>query len=135
MAPDPRERAPLAEVVEWCRRRLDADAGPAVWREVIGVEATVPGPVRVHVAPSTTAGTLWLGRARRRTPGRSTALIAAVAVTAGALVLTGLTWLAGDRFGFGARAAGTHPSTLGPTTPARSALSPTRTPPTGGRFP
>ncbi|MEU7296758.1 serine/threonine-protein kinase [Streptomyces exfoliatus] len=139
MAPDPRERATLAEVVEWCRRRLDTDAdagaGPAVWREVIGPGATVPGPVREPVAPSTATGTLWLGRARRRAPGRRTALITAVAVTAGALVLTGLTWLAGDRFGLGERAAGTHASPSGPTKPVPSTVSPTRTPPTAGGSP
>ncbi|MFE9138879.1 serine/threonine-protein kinase [Streptomyces sp. NPDC007355] len=137
MAPDPRERATLAEVIAWCRRRLDTDAGtgPAVWREVIGPEAAVPDPVHGPVAPSTAAGTLRLGRARRRTPGRRTALITAVAVTAGALILTGLTWLAADRFGLGERAAGTPPSTIAPTMPARSAVSPTRTLPTAGGSP
>ncbi|MFI0989209.1 serine/threonine-protein kinase [Streptomyces exfoliatus] len=129
LAADPRERATLAEVVEWCRRRLDTDAdagaGPAVWREVIGSEATVPGPVSDPVDPSTAGATLLLGHARRRAPGRRTALITAVAVTAGALVLTGLTWLAGDRFGLGERAADTRTSTPGPTKPARSTVSPT----------
>ncbi|MEV6250524.1 serine/threonine-protein kinase [Streptomyces sp. NPDC051742] len=139
-APDPRERATLAEVVEWCRRRLEdtdaeAGAGPAVWREVIGSEATVPDPVRDPVAPSTAGATLLLGRARRRAPGRRTALITAVAVTAGVLALTGLTWLAGDRFGLGERAEDTHASTPGPTKPARSTVSPTPTPPTAGGSP
>ncbi|MEU7581471.1 serine/threonine-protein kinase [Streptomyces sp. NPDC041068] len=49
MAADPAERATLAEIVEWCRQRLggaaDAGAGPAVWREAMGPEVTVPPPV------------------------------------------------------------------------------------------
>lgn len=49
LAADPAERATPAEVVEWCRQRLGADAdaggGPAVWREVTGPEAVVPAPV------------------------------------------------------------------------------------------
>ncbi|MFJ8820389.1 serine/threonine-protein kinase [Streptomyces sp. NPDC102467] len=52
MAPDPADRATLAEIVEWCRERLgrDADAG-AVWREVTGPEITVPSPVRAVETP------------------------------------------------------------------------------------
>ncbi|QGV81960.1 serine/threonine-protein kinase [Streptomyces ficellus] len=136
LATDPGERATLAEVVEWCRRQLDADAdadaadadtgtgartgadagaGPAVWREVTGPEAAVPQPVPTPVDPSTAAPTLLLSPARRRATRRRTALITVAAVTAGALVLTGLTWLAGDRFGLRERAAGAPASTPGPT--------------------
>ncbi|MFJ4325903.1 serine/threonine-protein kinase [Streptomyces tricolor] len=49
LAADPAERATPAEIVEWCRQRLGADAdaggGPAVWREITGPEVVVPGPV------------------------------------------------------------------------------------------
>ncbi|MEU0273349.1 protein kinase [Streptomyces sp. NPDC006307] len=137
LAPDPGDRATPAEIVEWCRRQLDADAGagtgggPAVWREVTGPEATVPGPVRTPVAPSTAPLTLSLRPARRSPPGRRrTALITAAAVTAGALVLSGLTWLAGDRFGLGERAADTPASTPGPVKSARSTAPPSSAPPT-----
>ncbi|MFE2016989.1 serine/threonine-protein kinase [Streptomyces sp. NPDC059499] len=48
LAADPAERATPAEVVEWCRNRLGADAdaggGPAVWREITGPEPVVPAP-------------------------------------------------------------------------------------------
>ncbi|MER7109839.1 serine/threonine-protein kinase [Streptomyces sp. NPDC000229] len=138
LAHDPGERATLAEVVEWCRRRLDtdadADAGPAVWREVRGPEATVPDPVRTPVAPSTAATTLLLSPARWA-PGQRPALITAAAVTAGALVLTGLTWLGGHRFGLGEGAADTPASAPGPTKSARSTAPPSSTPPTAGGSP
>ncbi|MFJ8648464.1 serine/threonine-protein kinase [Streptomyces sp. NPDC093546] len=138
LAPDPGDRATPAEVVESCRRQLDADAGagPAVWREVTGPEATVPGPVRTPVArtpvaPSTAPLTLSVRPARRSAPARRrTALITAAAVTAGALVLSGLTWLAGDRFGLGERAPETSASTPGPVKSARSTAPPPSAPPT-----
>ncbi|ANB04073.1 serine/threonine protein kinase [Streptomyces ambofaciens] len=140
LAPDPRERATPAEVVEWCRERLGADAdagaGPAVWREVTGPEASVPDPVRTPVDPSTAASTLLLGPARRRVPrGRRAALIAGGAVAAGALVLTGWTWFAGDRFGLGERAADNSPSAPAPTHSARSTASPSSTPQAVGASP
>ncbi|MFG2358386.1 serine/threonine-protein kinase [Streptomyces sp. NPDC048521] len=134
LASDPRERATPAEVVQWCRGRLgvdgDSDAGPAVWNEVTGPEATVPGPARTPVAPSTAAATLSLRPARRRATGRRTALVTAVTVTAGALIWTGLTWFGGDRSGVGKRAAGTPTST-----PARSTASPSRTSPSADASP
>ncbi|WP_405692807.1 serine/threonine-protein kinase [Streptomyces sp. NBC_01185] len=49
LAAEPAERATPAEVVEWCRQRLGAEAdaggGPAVWREVAGPRTVVPAPV------------------------------------------------------------------------------------------
>ncbi|MCG8969308.1 serine/threonine-protein kinase [Streptomyces sp. CL12-4] len=139
LASDPRERATPAEVVQWCRGRLGADAaagaGPAVWNEVTGPEATVPGPARTPVAPSTAAATLSLRPARRRAPGRRTALVTAVTVTAGALLWTGLTWFGGDRSGAGERAADTPTSTPAPTTSARSTASPSRISPAAGDSP
>jgi hypothetical protein len=132
LAPDPRERATLAEVVEWCRQRLDTDAGastgPAVWREVTGPEVTVPAQLPTPLAPLTAAATLSLGRNPRRARGRRTALITA-AVTAGLLVAAGLTWVAtdaGDRIREWAADAPAA-STPGPDKSVRSSA-----PPTGG---
>lgn len=52
LAAEPAERATPAEIVEWCRKRLGAEAGtrggPAVWREVAGPETVAPAPVAVH---------------------------------------------------------------------------------------
>jgi serine/threonine protein kinase len=115
---DPEARPTPAEVVEWCRRRLgrDADAGggPAVWREVTGPEVTVPPPAHqptlAHPMPLPSP-TRWLEPTgpvgtiapmgptlpdQRRTRRRRTALIAAVAVTGGALLLSGLIWTVGE---------------------------------------
>ncbi|MEV1066598.1 serine/threonine-protein kinase [Streptomyces sp. NPDC050263] len=126
LAADPAERVTPAEIVEWCRRRLDGDAedgaGPTVWQEVTGPEVTVPSPVPdptpVHIptlpappsheahrhmtasnamaphampliAPVQSQLTRPDGRSTRR---RRTALLTAAAVTAGALVLSGLAW-------------------------------------------
>ncbi|CAM5480752.1 serine/threonine-protein kinase [Streptomyces avidinii] len=48
LAADPQERATPAEIVAACRQLmgedLDADSGPALWREVTGPEPTVPEP-------------------------------------------------------------------------------------------
>ncbi|WP_055602577.1 serine/threonine-protein kinase [Streptomyces aureus] len=107
LAAAPEERPTPAEVVEWCRRHLgrdaDAGAGPAVWREVTGPEPTVPDPVPdptpVHTLPllpqpwPRPQPTAPDERPSRR---RRTALVTAAAVTAGALLLTGLTWTVMD---------------------------------------
>jgi serine/threonine protein kinase len=60
LAAGPEERAGLAEIVEWCRRRLGADAdagaGPAVWRDVMGPEVALPSPAAfdaTRVPPAT----------------------------------------------------------------------------------
>ncbi|MEU6251155.1 serine/threonine-protein kinase [Streptomyces sp. NPDC047043] len=102
LATDPEERATPAEVVEWCRQQLgrDADAGggPAVWREVTGPEVTVPAPVPhptpVHtmplLAPPQPVGPTVADELRVRR--RRIALVTAVAVSTGALLLTGLVW-------------------------------------------
>ncbi|MFJ8566712.1 serine/threonine-protein kinase [Streptomyces sp. NPDC093514] len=48
LAADPRERATPAEIVASCRQLMgedvDADSGPALWREVTGPEPAVPAP-------------------------------------------------------------------------------------------
>ena len=104
LATDPGERATPAEIVEWCRQRLgrgaDAGAGPAVWREVMGPEVTVPSPVPhptpVHTMPLLPQPQLQrrpqptvpdAGPARRRRTRVFSAL-----VTVGALLSAGLAW-------------------------------------------
>ncbi|MFF9804575.1 serine/threonine-protein kinase [Streptomyces coeruleorubidus] len=141
LAADPQERAGLSEIVEWCRQRLGADAdagaGPAVWRDVMGPEVTVPSPAdldatpvspatldptRVHRQPLvvTQPQTQPPGPQERRARSRRGALITAAALTAGALVLTGLAWTvadAGNRFRDWVAGA---PSTRGPEESGRS---------------
>ncbi|MEU4268711.1 serine/threonine-protein kinase [Streptomyces sp. NPDC026092] len=107
LAADPADRATPAEVVEWCRRHLGPEAGadPAVWREVMGPELAVPGPV----PEPTPVGTLPLvprrdgrpetGPDERRSRRRRTVLVTAVAALAGALLVTGLTWTVTDAVG------------------------------------
>ncbi|MFG2648811.1 serine/threonine-protein kinase [Streptomyces sp. NPDC048436] len=102
LAADPAERATLAEIVEWCRQRLGADAsagaGPTVWREVAGPEVAVPAPVPdptpVHPLPMFAPPRPTVPE-EPRSRRRRAALITA-AVTAGALALTGLTWTVMD---------------------------------------
>ncbi|MEV3968518.1 serine/threonine-protein kinase [Streptomyces sp. NPDC050698] len=111
LAANPKDRADLAEIVDWCRQRLgpgaDAGAGPAVWRDVMGPEPTVPSPLptptRVMPEPLVVTEPQRLpgGPGQRRTRRRRTALITAAAVTAGVVALGGLLWTvqdAGDRF-------------------------------------
>ncbi|GHF28428.1 serine/threonine-protein kinase [Streptomyces griseoluteus] len=53
LAADPKERATLADIVQWCGERVaqgpDGGTGSSVWREIRGSELTVPAPL----APST----------------------------------------------------------------------------------
>ncbi|MGW4818784.1 serine/threonine-protein kinase [Streptomyces sp. NPDC004227] len=145
LAADPEERVTPAEVVEWCRQRLgkDADAGggPAVWREIAGPEVTVPPPVPNPTPAYTLPSVGWpqpagpfpqaawprppmpLNPEEQRTRRRRTALIAITSVTAGALLLTGLTWTAMNAVnGLRHRAEATS-SPPGPTASARSSAS------------
>jgi hypothetical protein len=128
LAADPRDRADLAEIVDWCRQLLgtDAGAGPAVWRDVMGPEPTVPSPpptpTRVLPQPLvvTQPQTLPTGPGERRARRRRSALLTTAAVAAGALVLTGLAWSVADAGSrFGAWVAGA-PSTPGPKESGRS---------------
>ncbi|MFD5479842.1 serine/threonine-protein kinase [Streptomyces hawaiiensis] len=149
LAAAPGDRAGLAEIVEWCRQRLGADAdagaGPAVWRDVMGPEVTVPAPVptptRVLPQPLvvTQPRSLPAGPGERRARRRRTALVTGAALVAGALVLTGLAGMvadAGNRFGDWVAGA---PSTPGPDKDGRSSGSgagaPSSTPASGGRTP
>lgn len=113
LAADPAERATPAEIVEWCRKRLGADAegggGPAVWREVTGPEVMVPAPVpeptQVHTMPFATmpqqpvpwappmTPTMPMTPEERKARRRRTALITTAALAAGGLVLSGTAWL------------------------------------------
>ncbi|MFF7788522.1 protein kinase [Streptomyces sp. NPDC007991] len=142
LAAAPEERAALAEIVERCRQGLgtdaDAGAGPAVWRDVMGPEVTVPSPADLDatwVSPAPLDPTrvqrqpLVVTQPQTRPPGpqegrarrRRTALITTGAVTAGALVLTGLVWTVADAGnGFRDWVAGA-PSTPGPEKSGRSA--------------
>ncbi|MFE1440552.1 serine/threonine-protein kinase [Streptomyces sp. NPDC058739] len=107
LAPDPRERATLAEVLGWCREQLGADAdagaGPAVWREVAGrpdmaLQAPVPAPTLRLPRPP------WFR-------GRRAAMVSAAAVTAAALLTTGLAWVTSDAgAGFRDWVAGASPA-------------------------
>ncbi|MGX1909456.1 serine/threonine-protein kinase [Streptomyces phaeochromogenes] len=104
LAADPGERATPAEIVEWCRQRLgrdaDAGAGPAVWREVMGPEVTVPSPVP-HPTPVHTMPLLQQPQLQRRPQPtvpderrarRRRTRMLAVVVTVGSLLSAGVAW-------------------------------------------
>ncbi|MFD9979640.1 serine/threonine-protein kinase [Streptomyces massasporeus] len=130
LAAAPEERATPAEIVDWCRQRLGADAdagaGPAVWRDVMGpgVVAPSPLPTPTRVLPQPLVVTqpqpLPTVPVERRARRRRTALITAAAVTAGVVALGGLLWTvqdAGNRFRDWVAGA---PSTPGPRESGRS---------------
>lgn len=60
LATEPAERATPAEILAWCRAYLGEEAtaggGPAVWREVAGLEEEVPEPVARPAAAGATSG-------------------------------------------------------------------------------
>ncbi|MEU8027698.1 serine/threonine-protein kinase [Streptomyces sp. NPDC049099] len=136
LAADPAERATAAEVVEWCRQRLGADAdaggGPAVWREITGPEVVVPAPLPdpTPVSPQPLIGyprspagwpqpTADQRKARRRRAG----LITAAGVAGGALLVAALAWFVMDAKDrpVGRGTAGSRTSATGPA--ARSSAS------------
>ncbi|MEV5603389.1 serine/threonine-protein kinase [Streptomyces sp. NPDC052299] len=105
LAADPAERPTPAEIVEWCRQRLGAEAGadgaPAVWREIGGPEVAVPAPVPestpVRPDPWAAPPPAPVDRGVRR---RRVALVSAVGVVSALLVL-GLAWRAMGPMGGG----------------------------------
>ncbi|MCX5410551.1 serine/threonine-protein kinase [Streptomyces sp. NBC_00059] len=129
LAAEPTERATPAEIVEWCRQRLGAEAGtsggPAVWQEVAGPETVAPVPVPdptpalpqqptlTPTAATASAPLLpppypqpqfgWpkkqLTAQERRTRRRRTALITAAGVTGGLLLVVALAWTLTDAIG------------------------------------
>ncbi|MGW0784262.1 serine/threonine-protein kinase [Streptomyces sp. NPDC002913] len=129
LAAEPAERATPAEIVEWCRQRLGAEAGtsggPAVWQEVAGPETVAPVPVPdptpalpqqptlTPTAATASAPLLpppypqpqfgWpkkqLTAQERRTRRRRTALITAAGVTGGLLLVVALAWTLTDAIG------------------------------------
>lgn len=121
LAADPAERATAAEVVEWCRQRLGADAdgggGPAVWREIAGPEVAVPAPVPEPTPaypqplvgyPQPPAGWPQPTPEERRARRRRAALISVAGVAGGALLVALLAWTVMDargRAGGGTRRA------------------------------
>ncbi|KMS92986.1 serine/threonine protein kinase [Streptomyces regensis] len=142
LAADPAQRATPAEIVEWCRQRLgaDADAGgePAVWREITGPEVAVPGPVpeptpaypRPPVPATTSAhpqqpliapvGWPQPTPEQRKGRRRRAALISVAGVAGGALLVALLAWSVMDAKG---RLAGRDTSGSGTSATAPSARS------------
>lgn len=126
LAADPAERATPAEIVEWCRRRLgaEADAGgaPAVWREISGPEVAVPPPVPdptpvqpqpLIAPPHPPAGLPRPTRAGGQVGRRRTARIMVIGSAVGALLLTVLAWRVMD-----AEGRNDHRDTAGPSASA-----------------
>ncbi|MEU2022095.1 serine/threonine-protein kinase [Streptomyces sp. NPDC016469] len=97
LAADPAERPAPAEIAEWCRQRLgaeaDADGAPAVWGEIGGREVTVPPPVRestlVRTDPWAAPPPRPVDPAERGARRRRVALASAVGLV-GALLALGL---------------------------------------------
>ncbi|WP_225825919.1 serine/threonine-protein kinase [Streptomyces naphthomycinicus] len=143
LAADPAERATPAEIVEWCRQRLGADAdaggGPAVWREIIGPEIVIPAPVPeptpAHPRPPVPAATApypppqygWPQPTpeQRKARRRRTALITAAGVAGGALLVAATVWSLMDARGRldGRDTAGSRTSATGPAGHSSSSAS------------
>ncbi|MFJ1568754.1 serine/threonine-protein kinase [Streptomyces erythrochromogenes] len=85
LATEPEERATPAEILAWCRAYLGEEAtaggGPAVWREVAGLEEEVPEPVARPAAAGTTSASDTSGGAASKdaAPGGAGHLTAAPA--------------------------------------------------------
>lgn len=126
LAADPADRATPAEVVEWCRQRLGADAdgggAPAVWREISGPDVVVPPPVPDPTPvrpqpligyPQPPAGSRRPKRAEGKGRRRRTARIMVVGAVGGVLLLTALAWRVMD-----AQSRGDHRYSAGPSASA-----------------
>ncbi|MFD8296045.1 serine/threonine-protein kinase [Streptomyces bauhiniae] len=147
LAADPKERATLADVVQWCRERMGPDPevgeGPSVWREIRGAELTVPAPLApsTRMLPPTSAHWPYAPPpAEPMSRGTRVALIAgALAAVTSLALLGGLGWAALGSAGSdgstatgsqrpGPGASGTHSSgssTVGDAVEASSRPSPT----------
>lgn len=112
LAADPAERATPAEVVEWCRQRLGAEAGagggPAAWREITGPEVAVPAPVPAPTPaypqplvtyPQPPTGWPQPTPEERTARRRRAALISVAGVLGGALLVALLAWSVMDAQG------------------------------------
>jgi serine/threonine protein kinase len=112
LAADPAQRATPAQIVEWCRQRLGADAqaggAPAVWADITGPEVVVPGPAPEPTPvlpqplvgyPRPPAGWPQPAPEQRKARRRRTALITAAGVVGGALVVAALAWAVMDAKG------------------------------------
>ncbi|MEV5730983.1 serine/threonine-protein kinase [Streptomyces pharetrae] len=137
---DPVERPTPAEVVEWCRQRLEADSdaggAPVVWQDIAGPEVTVPAPVP---EPTAVIGQPLIGapqppagrptREDRKARRRRISLVTSAGVTGGALLLAALAWTVMDgKGGLGHRgAADATTSATGPA--AGSSASPSASAP------
>ncbi|MFI8814098.1 MULTISPECIES: serine/threonine-protein kinase [unclassified Streptomyces] len=126
LAADPADRATPAEVVEWCRQRLGADAdgggAPAVWREISGPDVVVPPPVPDPTPvqpqpligyPQPPAGSRRPTQAEGKGRRRRTARIMVVGAVGGVLLLTALAWRVMD-----AQSRGDHRDSAGPSASA-----------------
>ncbi|MFJ3659423.1 protein kinase [Streptomyces sp. NPDC090119] len=112
LAADPKERATLADVVQWCRERIGPDPeggeGPSVWREIRGAEPTVPVPLgpSTRMLPPTSAH--WPYAPPPAEPMSRRTRVALIAGALGAVVslalVGGLVWAA-------LGSAGSHGST------------------------
>ncbi|KOG72861.1 serine/threonine protein kinase [Streptomyces antibioticus] len=147
LAADPAERATPAEVVEWCRQRLGAEAdaggGPAVWREVTGPEVAVPAPVPeptpAYAQPPVPAPTSpypqqpliapvgWPQPTpeQRKARRRRAALISVAGVAGGALLVALLAWSVMDAKGrtSGRNTAGSRTSAMASAPQSSSSAS------------
>ncbi|MFC8666027.1 serine/threonine-protein kinase [Streptomyces sp. NPDC057199] len=135
LAADPGQRATPAEIVEWCRQRLgrdaDAGAGPAVWREVMGPEVTVPSPVP-HPTPVHTMPLLPQPQLQRRPQPtvpderrarRRRTRMLAVVVTVSSLLSVGVAWTNLNMSGWLRDRNASESSTSGQESSARSSTS------------
>ncbi|NXY94888.1 protein kinase [Streptomyces sp. BR123] len=142
LAADPADRATPAEIVEWCRKRLGADAddgaGPAVWQEVTGPEVEVPAPVadptpvRTLSAPSSPWAPPQVtappagpeeekARRRRRALIAAVAVVGAVALGAGAWTVSNALDSSRGRSSAGAASDGAKPRASASSGPASGA--------------
>ncbi|MFF5534733.1 serine/threonine-protein kinase [Streptomyces cinerochromogenes] len=143
LAADPAERATAAEVVEWCRQRLGAEAdgggGPAVWREIAGPAVAVPAPVPEPTPaypqpligyPQPLTGWPQPTPEERKARRRRAALISVAGVAGGALLVALLAWSVMDAKGRAdgreTAGGGSRPTATAPSARSSSSASASR---------